>query len=136
MANDTYTNRFGQSIAVPEIKIPKDAMTSVMALRERYESKGKHYTLVGVVLDVLSAGVTAINHRLDYAEETKVKKQKADALDRLIRTSLRNGQLPSPEQVVEMAKGLGYSVPAEADSESELTEEQLEQATAPSSDAN
>ena len=130
MANETYTIRSGKQIPVPAISIPKDAMTSIMALQERYAEKGKHYTLTGVVLDVLARGVSAINHSLDYAEETKTKKAKADAIDRLIRSSLSKGVAPSPEDVVRMAKDLGYNVPS-VEGEPELTDEELDAATNP-----
>ena len=129
MANEMFTTRSGRQIPIPTITIPKDAMTTIMRLQERYAEKGKHYTLTGVVLDVLSRGYSAITHSLDYAEETKVKKEKANALDRLIRSSLSQGRAPSPEDVVRMAKELGYDVPGEA--EPELSEEELEAATDP-----
>jgi hypothetical protein len=138
MANETFTNRFGKQVAVPEITVPKSIMTSIMRLQEDYDRKGRHYKLTGVVLEVLILGIKARRHSMEYAERTKDNK----AIALYIKAQLSAG-LPIDREHVAKLSGVqvkleseihGYELDGEIitdESESELTDEQLEQATSP-----
>ena len=142
MANEEmYTRRDGKQIAIPSLVIPKDALTSIMALRERYETKGKSYSLTALVLDCLVKGCDANNRSMDYAEKTKEARDEMERKNRVknqVRRDLVEGRKVDPLAVL---AALGISLPQVAVEESEseaeildgdeLTEEQLEQATSP-----
>jgi len=140
MADEMYTRRDGRQVAIPLLTIPKDALTSIMALRERYETKGKLFSLTALVLDCLSKGCDANNRSMDYAEETKEAREakaRADRVKNQVKRDLVEGRKVDPLAVL---AALGISVPKvqTVDEESdvvldadELTEEQLESATSP-----
>lgn len=125
-----YTTRTGRQIPVPSLIVPKDCLTSIMALKERYETKGKSYTLTSLVLDCLARGCDAINRSMDYAEKTTEARKKSDSVQRQIDRTLRAGGKLDLAQILKTA---GFAVPtdeAEPPIE-ELSETELEEATAP-----
>lgn len=141
MANELYTRRDGKQVPIPDITVPKDALTSVMALVERYARKGKIYSLTAIVLDCLSKGVDASNRSMDYAEKTIEARREAEQKNRVknqIRLDLLAGRKVDPVAVL---AALGIQVPKNAPAEPEaeetvldvdgLSDEQLEAATSP-----
>jgi hypothetical protein len=136
MANETFTNRFGKQVSVPDILVPKSVLTSIMRLQEDYERKGRHFKLTGVVLEVIILGIKARRHSMEYAERTKDNK----AISAYIKAQLASG-LPIDREHVAKLSGVqvklesevqGYELDGEIiTDESNLTDEQLEQATSP-----
>lgn len=136
MANETFTNRFGKSVPVPDILVPKSVLTSIMRLQEDYAAKGKHYKLTGVVLEVIILGIKARRHSMEYAERTKDNK----AIAAYIKAQLSAG-LPIDRDYISKLAGVQTKLESEAQSfeldgevltdEPDLTDEQLEQATSP-----
>jgi hypothetical protein len=138
MANETFTNRFGKSVLVPEIVVPKSIMTSLMRLQEDYAVKGRNYKLTGVVLEVLILGIKARRNSMRYAETSKDNK----AIAQYIKAQLQ-ANLPIDREYIAKLSGVqskiesevqGYELDGEIitdESETELSVEELEAATSP-----
>lgn len=136
MANETFTNRFGKSVPVPDITVPKSIMTSLMRLQEDYAVKGRNYKLTGVVLEVLILGIKARRNSMRYAETSKDNK----AIANYIKAQLQ-ANLPIDREYIAKLSGVqskiesevqGYELDGEIiTDESELSIEELEQATSP-----
>ena len=125
MANETFTNRFGKAVPIPEILVPKSVLSSIMRLQEDYAVKGKHYKLTGVVLEVIILGIKARRHSMEYAEKTKDNK----AIAAYIKAQLSAG-LPIDRDHV--AKLSGVQVKLESEMQSfeldgeEITDDMVE----------
>lgn len=137
MANETFTNRFGKSVPIPEITVPKSVLTSIMRLQEDYAVKGKHYKLTGVVLEVIILGIKARRHSMEYAERTKDNK----AISAYIKAQLSAG-LPIDRDHVAKLAGVQQKESTELNSfeldgevltdESDMSDDALDAATQPS----
>lgn len=129
MTNEMFTNRFGKAIAIPAIEVPKDVMITIMRLREDYEMRGQHYSLTGILIDLIDRGSSAIRHSWNYAEKSKNSREFAK---KAVRMFDANGNIRDPEALRLLAvehnlvKGLRLTPTASP------TDDELEAATAPS----
>jgi hypothetical protein len=136
MANDMFTTRSGKQIPIPEIRLPKDVVTSAMRLREDYAMKGQSYSLTGVILEMLSKGNDTIRAHWKAAAKNKELRDTGKAVKEYIRIQL---VLRKPIDPIEVARLSGMQVPegnnepVELDTlvETEITDEELDAATSP-----
>jgi hypothetical protein len=75
MANEMFTTRSGKQVAVPDIHIPKDAVTSAMRLQEDMNKGTGKYTLKYVIIMMLSRGEAAMRNSMKYRVQTTTAKQ-------------------------------------------------------------
>jgi hypothetical protein len=137
MANEMFTTRSGRQVEVPDVFLPKQLVTSAMRLQEDYAVKGYSLTLKYVILLMLTRGERGIRASFKQRENTKAAK----AVNAYIKAQLACGS-PIDRDHVAKLNGQGKAEPVDLTDESdildgeivadELTEEQLDQATAPS----
>jgi len=63
MANEMYTNRKGQMVPVPEVVLPPSTVVTLLRLKEDFEARGEHLSMLGVVLDVCDKGVRQVKNQ-------------------------------------------------------------------------
>jgi hypothetical protein len=135
MANEFFTTRSGRQVKVPVVTVPSVVLTSVMRLQEDLALKHQAWTISELVITLIDLGISARRNSMKYAEKTKQSKEVAD----YIRTQLEvHAPIDQDHLRKLMAKGTTkYVAPEiefadENDVEStDLTDEQLEQATSP-----
>ena len=136
MANEMFTTRSGRQIPVPELKVLSYIVTELMALREEYEQRGQYLSLMGVLLDVIDKGKRTVRYHFKYSDAQKGNRDFTKAITPLMADPIGNA-----EEIRKIALKYGkikgtqvdLSTP-EVPPEPELTEEQLEAATAPNAD--
>jgi len=132
MANEMFTTRSGKQVPIPEIHIPKDALTSAMRLQEDMNKGTGKYTLKYVIILMLARGESAIRNSMKYRQQTTAAKQ----VNAYIKAQLACGAPIDREHIAKL-NGLDKPEPVEEkfDVETildgELTDEQLEAATQP-----
>jgi hypothetical protein len=63
MANEMYTNRQGKMVPVPEVVLPSSTVVTLLRLKEDFEQRGEHLSMLGVVLDVCDKGVRQVKNQ-------------------------------------------------------------------------
>jgi hypothetical protein len=135
MANDMFTNRSGHQVAVPDLVIPKHEVVSLMRLQEDYTLRGEHLSLLGVMLDVIDKGKRQVKNQWKNGDLSKNRRDFAKAV---VPFMANPAKYAKEIQALAKAHGLvngtivDLSAIPEADPETDnLTEDQLEAATAP-----
>lgn len=136
MANDMYTRRDGKLVAVPTITIPKSEVVSLLRLQEDFIARGEHLSSLGVLLDVLDKGIRQVRNQWKNVDKAKNNRKFADSIAPYMTDPVANAA-----EIMRIAAQYGkikgtpveLSAPSEEPEveEPELTEEQLEAATAP-----
>jgi len=128
MANEMFTNRFGKQVPVPTFVIPAHELVSIMRLQEDYTQRGQHLSLLGVVLDVLDKGKRQVQNQWKNGDLSKNRRDFAKAV-----TPYMVNPAKYAAEINQLAKAHGLVNGTQVDlSDVEQTEEQLEEATAPS----
>lgn len=135
MANEMFTTRFGKQVPVPVLTIPAGYVTSLMRLQEDYIERGEHLSLLGVALDVIDKGKRQVKNQWKNGDLSKNRRDFAKAVAPYM---VNPGKYASEIQTLARKFGLtngtqvDLSSPESEESDAEeLTEEQMEQATAP-----
>ena len=134
MANEMFTTRSGKQIAVPSLVIPAHEVTYLMSLREEYEARGQYLSLLGVLLDVLDKGRRQVKNQWKNGDLSKNRRDFAKAIAVYMRDPVANAAAIQTEarRFGILAQSPASSAdPVETEPEPELTEEQLDAATAP-----
>jgi hypothetical protein len=134
MANEMFTTRSGRQVAVPVLVIPSHEVTSLMRLQEDYTARGEHLSMLGVLLDVLDKGKRQVQNQWKNGDLSKNRRNFAKAVAPYMVNPAKYAA-----EISQLAKAHGLvngnvvdlsSMP-EPDQD-EITEEQLDAATAPS----
>lgn len=134
MANELFTTRSGKQVPVPVIVIPPDVVTSAMRLQEDYAARGKAYKLTYVILEMLSVGKDTIERRWNQAAKNKDLRETGKSVKEYIRVQLTLRRPIDPQVIAELS---GMTIPEDSpqdsveDSEVDLTDVELDAATAP-----
>jgi hypothetical protein len=153
MANEMFTTRSGKQVPLPTVVIPATEVVSLLRLQEDFIRRGEHLSMLGVLLDVLDKGRRQVRNqwkngdlsksRRDFAKAVapymvNPAKYAADIAQLARQYGLVNGTTvdlsdpePEPEEEVIDAEIVDLTPTPDG-----LTEEQLEQATAPSEGAH
>lgn len=133
MANEMFTTRNGRQVPVSSYSILPEHMVSIMRLKEDFEQRREYLSLHGVIMDILDKGIRQIRNQWKNGDLSKNRRDFAKAVAPYMVNPAKYAV-----EIAELAKrhGLvsGESVDlstAEPEPSDELTEEQLEQATAP-----
>jgi hypothetical protein len=131
MANETFTNRFGQSVPVSEVTIPKVVVTSIMRLQEDLATRHQAWSLPELTISLLDLGISARRNSMKYAEQTKQSKK----LTAYIKAQLSAGLPIDRDHVAKLsevsAKYVAPIMEITDESESDMSEEALDAATQP-----
>jgi len=139
MANEMFTTRSGKQIPVPVLNIPATEVVSLLRLQEDFIKRGEHLSMLGVLLDVLDKGRRQVRNQWKNGDLSKSRRDFAKAVAPYMVNPAKYAA-----DIAQLAKQYGLingntvdlSDPeAETDveePETDLTEEQLEEATAPS----
>ena len=139
MANEMFTTRSGKQIPVPVLNIPATEVVSLLRLQEDFIKRGEHLSMLGVLLDVLDKGRRQVRNQWKNGDLSKSRRDFAKAVAPYMVNPAKYAV-----DIAQLAKQYGLingntvdlSDPAaETDVEepaTDLTEEQLEEATAPS----
>jgi len=133
MANEMFTTRNGRQVAVPMLNVPSHEVTSLMRLQEDYVQRGEHLSLLGVLLDVLDKGKRQVQNQWKNGDLSKNRRNFAKAVAPLLRDPVKNAAAISSLAIAHglVSGGTVVDMSATEESEAELTEEELEQATSP-----
>ncbi len=139
MANETFTRRDGTQVEVLPYTISAADMTSLMRLQEDFAERGEHLSIKGVVLHVLDKGISTTRN---YWVAIGKNKDRRDFAKGAASCFNPDGTIRDAEGLMKLAiakglvKGTPKAVPQPVPEPSpeELTVEQLEAATAPSSE--
>jgi hypothetical protein len=138
MANEMFTTRSGKQIPVPTFSIPAHEVTSLMRLQEDYIQRGEHLSLLGVVLDVLDKGKRQVQNQWKNGDLSKNRRNFAKAVTVYMRDPAKYAaeiaQLARQHGLVN-GTAVDLSETVEEPETEEITEDELEQATAPSKGA-
>lgn len=134
MANEMFTTRSGRQVAVPDLTIPSHEVTSLMRLQEDFVKRGEHLSLLGVMLDVLDKGKRQVQNQWKNGDLSKNRRNFAKAVQPYMANPAKYAT-----EIQNLAKAHGLvngnavdlSVVPEPDADTDLTEDQLEAATAP-----
>jgi hypothetical protein len=131
MANEMFTTRSGRQIAVPSLTVPPHITTELMRLREDYEKRGEYLSLLGVLLDVIDKGKRQVRNQWKNGDISKDRRDFAKAVAPYMRDPVANA-VEIQKLAVQYNMITGTPVELSESPEPDLTEEQLEKATAPS----
>jgi hypothetical protein len=132
MANEMFTTRQGRQVAVPVLSIPAHITTSLMRLQEDYHRRGEHLILLGVLLDVLDKGIKQVQNQWRNGDLSKNRRNFAKAVAPLLRDPAKNAAaIASLAQAHGLVSGGTVVDMSSPEFEDELSNEQLEAATAP-----
>jgi hypothetical protein len=121
-------------------------MVSLMRLQEDYIQRGEHLSLLGVVLDVIDKGKSQVRNQWKNGDLSKNRRDFAKAVapymvdpakfaSEIAQLARKHGLVTGTQIDLSSKPANGEASESEAeliaDSVKELTEEQLEQATAP-----
>lgn len=131
MANEMFTTRSGRQIPVPVMTVPAIVVVSLMRLAEDYLVRGERLSLLGVLLDVTDKGTKQTRNQWKNGDLSKNRRDFAKAVAPFMRDPVKFAV-----EIQEMARSYGMiaGTPvdlSENEPEPELTDEQLEEATAP-----
>jgi hypothetical protein len=140
MANEMFTTRYGKQVPVPVLVIPSGYVTSLMRLQEDYIQRGEHLSLLGVVLDVIDKGKSQVRNQWKNGDLSKNRRDFAKAVapymvdpakfaSEIATLARKHGLIAGT--AVDMSKVNGETDEEVLADSAELTEEQLEAATAP-----
>lgn len=131
MANEMFTTRSGKQVEVPDFVIPASEMTSILRLKEDFEARGEHLSLLGVVIHVIEKGIGTTRNYWKNSENQKGNRD----LGKVIKFMLSRGAtMNSIAEFLEQKTGKRIALDAPAPPEAELTEaelNELEKATSP-----
>ncbi len=154
MANEMFTTRSGKQIPVPSVTIPATEVVSLLRLQEDFIRRGEHLSMLGVLLDVLDKGRRQVRNQWKNGDLSKNRRDFAKAVAPYMvnpakyavdiaqlakQYGLINGNTvdlsdpepePEPAETDDQEPGAVTEIRGQ-ESESALTEEQLEAATAP-----
>lgn len=133
MANEMFTTRSGKQIPVPEVKIPASVVVSLLRLTEDHLARGERISLLGVLLDVIDKGIRQSRNQWKNGDLSKNRRDFAKAVAPYMRDPVKFAA-EIQEYAVQFGMITGTPVELSAEPEPELTEEQLEEATAPSTE--
>ena len=131
MANDRmFTNRSGKQVPIPVLHVPDTEIASLMRLQEDYTARGEHLSLLGVLLDVVDKGKRQVKNQWKNGDLSKNRRDFAKAV-----TPYMSNPGKYAAEIAQLAKvhGLtnGTTVDLSDPEQDDLTEEQLEEITAP-----
>jgi hypothetical protein len=131
--NEFFTNKYGEQVPVPDIRLPKDIVTSLMRLQEDYASRGRSLNLSGLALSAIIDGVNHVRASWKSAEKTKENRVKAGKHDEVAKYIDQQLRLKRPIDGKVVAYLSGIEVPEEVETiaETELTDSELDAATSP-----
>jgi hypothetical protein len=136
MANEMFTRRDGKQIPVPTLTVTPSEVTSLMALQEDYEKRGEYLSLLGVLLDVIDKGKRQVKNQWKNGDISKDRREFSKAVTPFMRDPVKYAkEIQTLALRFNMITGQPVDlsdVPAEEPAAPDLTEEQLEKATAPS----
>ena len=150
MANEMFTTRSGKQVPVPVVTIPATEVVSLLRLQEDFIRRGEHLSMLGVLLDVLDKGRRQVRNQWKNGDLSKNRRNFAktvapymvnpakyavDIAQLAKQYGLINGNtvdLSDPESVETDDQEPETEPTPEHKSESDLTESELEKATAPS----
>jgi len=133
MSQFKFTTRSGKQIDIPTVTLSEDETAKLMRLKEDHESRGVHLSLLGVLLDVLGKGNSQVRNQWKNADKSKRNREFTLAITPLMKNPVANAAAIHalgvkfgviPGTAVDMSE-------AETEAETEMTEAELEQATAP-----
>lgn len=134
MANEMFTTRNGRQVPVAEYFILPEHMVSIMRLKEDFEQRKEYLSLHGVIMDILDKGIRQIRNQWKNGDLSKNRRDFAKAVAPYMVNPAKYAK-----EIAELAKrhGLinGSQVDLSEPEEDGLSEEELEQATAPQSNA-
>ena len=150
MANDKqlFTTRSGKQAPVPVVTLPATEVVSLLRLQEDFIRRGEHLSMLGVLLDVLDKGRRQVRNQWKNGDLSKNRRDFAKAVAPYMvnpakyavdiaqlakQYGLINGNtvdLSDPTAETDAEEPETEPAP-EHKSESELTESELEKATAP-----
>jgi len=148
MANEMFTTRSGKQVPVPVVTLPATEVVSLLRLQEDFIRRGEHLSMLGVLLDVLDKGRRQVRNQWKNGDLSKNRRDFAKAVAPYMvnpakyavdiaqlakQYGLINGNtVDLSDPTVESDDQEPETEPApEHKSESELTESELEKATAP-----
>lgn len=137
MANELFTTRSGRRIPVVVVTVPSSEVVSLMRLKEDFEQRGEHLSMLGVLLDVLDKGKRQIRNQWKNGDQNKNRRDFAKAA-----APYMSNPAKYTVEIQQLAIKHGLVAGTQVDlsdpdpdsletQDGELTEEQLEAATAP-----
>ena len=150
MANEMFTTRSGKQVPVPVVTLPATEVVSLLRLQEDFIRRGEHLSMLGVLLDVLDKGRRQVRNQWKNGDLSKNRRDFAKAVAPYMvnpakyavdiaqlakQYGLINGNtVDLSDPTAESDDQEPETEPApehKSDSESDLTESELEKATAP-----
>lgn len=150
MANEMFTTRSGKQVPVPVVTLPATEVVSLLRLQEDFIRRGEHLSMLGVLLDVLDKGRRQVRNQWKNGDLSKNRRDFAKAVAPYMvnpakyavdiaqlakQYGLINGNtVDLSDPTAESDDQEPETEPApehKSDSEPELTESELEKATAP-----
>ena len=150
MANEMFTTRSGKQVPVPVVTLPATEVVSLLRLQEDFIRRGEHLSMLGVLLDVLDKGRRQVRNQWKNGDLSKNRRDFAKAVAPYMvnpakyavdiaqlakQYGLINGNtVDLSDPTVESDDQEPETEPApehKSESEPELTESELEKATAP-----
>ena len=131
MANERmFTTRSGRQVPIPVLHVPDTEVASLMRLQEDYVQRDEHLSLLGVLLDVIDKGKRQVRNQWKNGDLSKNRRDFAKAV-----VPFMSNPAKYAVEIAALAKKHGLTNGTQVDlsepESEELTEEQLEQATAP-----
>lgn len=133
MANEMFTTRSGKQIPVPELKVPAAVVVSLLRLTEDYIGRGERLSLLGVLLDVIGKGIRQTHNQWKNGDLSKNRRDFAKAAAPYMRDPVKYAA-EIQQLAIQYGMIAGTTVELSEEPEPEMTDEQLEAATAPSLD--
>jgi len=150
MANEMFTTRSGKQVPVPVVTLPATEVVSLLRLQEDFIRRGEHLSMLGVLLDVLDKGRRQVRNQWKNGDLSKNRRDFAKAVAPYMvnpakyavdiaqlakQYGLINGNtVDLSDPTAESDDQEPETEPApehKSESEPELTESELEKATAP-----
>ena len=150
MANELFTTRSGKQVPVPVVTLPATEVVSLLRLQEDFIRRGEHLSMLGVLLDVLDKGRRQVRNQWKNGDLSKNRRDFAKAVAPYMvnpakyavdiaqlakQYGLINGNtvdLSDPTAETDDQEPETEPAPEhKSESEPELTESELEKATAP-----
>jgi len=150
MANEMFTTRSGKQVPVPVVTLPATEVVSLLRLQEDFIRRGEHLSMLGVLLDVLDKGRRQVRNQWKNGDLSKSRRDFAKAVAPYMvnpakyavdiaqlakQYGLINGNtVDLSDPTAESDDQEPETEPApehKSESEPELTESELEKATAP-----
>jgi hypothetical protein len=132
-----FTTRSGKQIPVPELKVPAAVVTSIMALCEQHIERGERLSLLGVLLDVIDKGIRQTHNQWKNGDLSKNRRDFAKAVAPYMRDPVKYAaEIQALAVQYNMITGTPVELSQTEPEPEELTDEQLEAATAPTVEAN